>query len=283
MSRSARREPGVFLSHTSKDNDFAARLGNALAEHGVRVWIDEAEIKIGDSLLAKIAEGVEAMDYLAVILSPKSVASAWVQKEVMMAMTQEIQGRHVAVLPVLYRKCAVPLFLQDKVYADFTRQDKFAANLRRLLDAILPEGFEESILQAVRGAVEAEFEAYKRIPRISRMALDPYFTRDGSAREKIEDMLKRHRQKGWVLTNPGNPSTAELLDISLKNVENQRAEVETEEYWNLRWYDPKEGKEAYFYRKKNRQTYILLRNRRGVWRVDVNVYPGYSGEVRGVL
>lgn len=45
---------GIFLSHTSSDKPFVRKLKNDLEIHGVEnIWIDEAEIEIGDSLTKK--------------------------------------------------------------------------------------------------------------------------------------------------------------------------------------------------------------------------------------
>ncbi len=112
-------KPSVFLSHNRNDKDFAHRLANDLRRAGAEVWLDEAEIKLGDSLIAKIGEGLEMTDYLAVILSPDSVASSWVQRELQIALNHEVSGRRVTVLPLLYRDCSIPTFLSDKLYADF--------------------------------------------------------------------------------------------------------------------------------------------------------------------
>lgn len=75
-----KKPSSIFLCHSSKDKLFARRLGNALSACGVTTWIDEAEIKTGDSLLNKITEGIERTDYLGAILTPTSVSSRWVQK-----------------------------------------------------------------------------------------------------------------------------------------------------------------------------------------------------------
>src|SRR5262245_47518889 len=95
-------QPGIFLSHSHADKDFARRLAQDLVKAGVRVWIDDAEIFLGDSLIEKIRRGIDEMDYLGVILSPQSVASQWVQKEVELAMNQEIDGKRIKVLPLLH-------------------------------------------------------------------------------------------------------------------------------------------------------------------------------------
>jgi hypothetical protein len=96
--------------------------------------VDEAEMQVGDSLLAKIETAIKEFTYLGVVLSPSSISSEWVRREVNLALTQEIQGRRVKVLPLLHSKCEIPGFLTDKIYADFTEDfnDGFDKLLARL-------------------------------------------------------------------------------------------------------------------------------------------------------
>lgn len=63
----------VFLSHTSKDKPFVRKLANDLRSYGHTVWIDEAEINIGDSLINKIRDGLDSVDFVAAILSKESI------------------------------------------------------------------------------------------------------------------------------------------------------------------------------------------------------------------
>lgn len=126
----------VFLSHTAADKPFVRKLAGDLEGHGVRYWLDEAEIKVGESLVEKIRQGLDEVDYVAVILSPRSVASAWVQREVDVAMNQEIQGRRVKVLPILYQACELPGFLLGKFYADFTDESRYAESFKRLVESM---------------------------------------------------------------------------------------------------------------------------------------------------
>lgn len=101
----------VFLSHNKEDKPFVKQLARDLENHGVKCWLDEAEINVGDSLIEKIRSGLDEVDYVAVILSPNSIASPWVQREVDVAMNQEIKGKRVKVLPIMYRNCDLPGFL----------------------------------------------------------------------------------------------------------------------------------------------------------------------------
>lgn len=128
--------PSVFLSHSSKDKFFARKLAEGLTNRGVTVWIDEAELRIGDSLIDKISGAIQESDYVAAVLSHNSVSSNWVQKELQLAMTKEIGGKQVVVLPIMIDRCEIPPFLADKLYADFTDVDDFDAPMERLLHAI---------------------------------------------------------------------------------------------------------------------------------------------------
>jgi hypothetical protein len=124
----------IFLSHTGSDKRFVRRLRDDLKAHGVRrVWVDEAEIDIGDSLIAKIDEGMKTCRYIGVVLSPRSVNAPWVQKELDVAINREISAGEVVVLPILYEKCELPSFLKAKRYADFTDSESYDDSLNTLL------------------------------------------------------------------------------------------------------------------------------------------------------
>lgn len=128
--------PNVFLSHSSRDKAFTRKLAERLAQANVNVWLDEAEINIGDSLLMRISAAIEKTDFVAVVLSHSSVQSSWVQSELQMAMTRELADRKVLVLPIVIEPCEIPVFLRDKLYADFSKPDDFDAPFARLLRAL---------------------------------------------------------------------------------------------------------------------------------------------------
>lgn len=114
------REHSVFISHTHSDKPFVRRLGADLGALGARVWIDEAELNIGDSLIGRISAAIDDMEFLAVVLSPEAVDSRWVHQELEQAMSQQLAEKGVKVLPLLYKLCDIPGFLRGKLYADFT-------------------------------------------------------------------------------------------------------------------------------------------------------------------
>lgn len=123
----------LFLSHTAVDKPFVRRLRDDLVARGVPVWMDEAEINIGDSLTVKIEEGMKLSRFIAVVLSTKSIAAPWVRKELDIAMNREITSREVVVLPLMFEKSELPEFLKGKLYADFSNPDDYEVMLAKLL------------------------------------------------------------------------------------------------------------------------------------------------------
>jgi hypothetical protein len=138
-------KPSIFLSHNIKDKDFVRKLALDLDCHGLKVWLDEAELKIGDSLIEKIREGIDSVDYVAVVLSPNSIQSKWVQKEIDVAMTLEISGKEIKVLPLMLERCELPGFLLGKFYADFTQDSKYLSSFE-LLTSTMGIVFNKSVL-----------------------------------------------------------------------------------------------------------------------------------------
>ena len=120
QDESRKIKPTVFISYSTEDASFARFLSKALGDRNINVWLDEKEIRVGDSLTTRIGDAVHSNDFMIVVLSPASVRSEWVKKELAEAMNKEIRQKKVVVLPVIYRRCKIPPFLTDKKYADFT-------------------------------------------------------------------------------------------------------------------------------------------------------------------
>jgi hypothetical protein len=123
----------IFLSHSHADKRFARKIANDLMAFGHKVWIDEAELKIGDSLIEKIATGLFEVDYVAAIISSHSIKSNWVSKELTIASTREINEKRVVVLPILIERVELPGFLVDKFYGVFINKRLYKRQFDLLL------------------------------------------------------------------------------------------------------------------------------------------------------
>ena len=71
----------VFLSHSSKDKAIVRPIAKRLRADGLRVWLDEWEIKPGDSIPAKVEEGLEHSRVLVLCMSADAFGSDWAQLE----------------------------------------------------------------------------------------------------------------------------------------------------------------------------------------------------------
>lgn len=83
----------VFISHATEDKDSIARpLAQALSKYGVRVWYDEFELKLGDSLSRSIDKGLAESTFGLVVLSPSFFAKNWPEYELRGLTAREMRG-----------------------------------------------------------------------------------------------------------------------------------------------------------------------------------------------
>ena len=91
----------VFLSYTTADEDFAKQLGSHLSRRGCEVWDPSEQVFPGDNWLLKICEALKESNAMVVLLSPDSIKSEWVRREIEYAIgDRNYEGR---VFPVVVR------------------------------------------------------------------------------------------------------------------------------------------------------------------------------------
>ncbi|PWI20486.1 toll/interleukin-1 receptor domain-containing protein [Streptomyces sp. Act143] len=107
----------VFLSHRMDDAPSTRKLADELTSAGHRVWFDEWEIQLGDSIVERINSGLEGTSYLVLCYSADGVTSPWISREWMSALHRQLEGHGVRILPVKFGGTA-PAILADIKYAD---------------------------------------------------------------------------------------------------------------------------------------------------------------------
>jgi hypothetical protein len=89
----------AFISHAFEDKNNVARpLANHLAGFGLKVWLDESELHLGDSLREKIDTGLAQSRFGIVILSPSFFTKVWTKAELDGLVARENEGVKV-ILP----------------------------------------------------------------------------------------------------------------------------------------------------------------------------------------
>jgi len=94
------REYDVFISHASEDKDAVVRpLAEALVIRGLKVWYDEFEMKIGDSLRRKIDKGLAQSRFGIVVLSKDFIRKGWTNYELDGIISKSNTGEQI-ILPI---------------------------------------------------------------------------------------------------------------------------------------------------------------------------------------
>jgi len=91
----------VFVSHAHEDKPYVRVVCTCIAERGCRIWLDEDELRIGDSLPDGIVEAIDEVDFVLAL-----------------AVTREIRQGTVVVLPVRMDDTPMPPLLKEKLYLD---------------------------------------------------------------------------------------------------------------------------------------------------------------------
>jgi hypothetical protein len=124
--------PGVFLSHSDRDREFVIKLVNELQKHGIPVWYSRTNIPGAQQWHDEIGAALKRCDWFILVLSPNSVDSIWVKRELLFALKEDrFKDR---ILPLLYKPCDYELLswtLSIFQIVDFTR--KFETGCRDLL------------------------------------------------------------------------------------------------------------------------------------------------------
>lgn len=124
----------IFVSYSHENKDFVQKLAANLVRHNTHVWVDTWELSVGDSIVNRVQDAIKSASALLVVLSKASVTSEWCKRELSAGLVRELEEKQVIVLPLLLEDCDVPVFLKEKMYADF-RSD-FDLGLTSVLDAI---------------------------------------------------------------------------------------------------------------------------------------------------
>jgi hypothetical protein len=112
------REFDVFISHASEDKDALVRpLAAALRELGLKVWFDEFELRLGDSLRRKIDSGISRSRFGLVVLSKSFFAKGWTSYELDGLVTMSIGGSQV-LLPLWHEISKDDVMRQSPSLAD---------------------------------------------------------------------------------------------------------------------------------------------------------------------
>jgi hypothetical protein len=71
----------AFISHSSRNRSVASRLEQALEGKGLRVWLDDSEIRLGVLLGKELQDSIHASRVVLLLWSEHAASSRWVTSE----------------------------------------------------------------------------------------------------------------------------------------------------------------------------------------------------------
>jgi hypothetical protein len=145
----------VFISHASEDKQTVAiPLAEALRRGGLHVWLDERELRVGDSLREKIDDGLAQSRFGVVVISRSFLQKQWPKRELNGLMALEEDGQKV-ILPVWHDITKVELSDHSPILADrlaTNTSEGIAKAARAIMDVVLsPESRSPSVVSPTRG------------------------------------------------------------------------------------------------------------------------------------
>lgn len=103
IPKTVNKEYDVFISHSSADKEeFVRPLALELQNLGLKVWYDEFELKLGDSLRRSIDQGLINSRYGIVVLSSSFFKRDWTNYELDGFVNKEMNGLKV-ILPIWHK------------------------------------------------------------------------------------------------------------------------------------------------------------------------------------
>lgn len=133
----------IFISYSHADKPLTEALAAALEARGVKVWIDERELRVGDSIIERVATAVAETDFFIALVSETSRESRWCKKELHLAITGELGREGVQVLPLRVGDVEMPETLKDVLYLDID-PDNIEPTVDRLVHDVRRHAAEEA-------------------------------------------------------------------------------------------------------------------------------------------
>lgn len=127
----------VFICHASEDKDAVARpLAESLVAGNLRVWFDEYELRIGDSLRRKIDQGLANSRFGVVILSESFFAKDWPQNELDGMVARQNSGEQT-ILPIWHKLSKEEVMVYSPSLADKIARSTSNYTVPQIADEII--------------------------------------------------------------------------------------------------------------------------------------------------
>jgi hypothetical protein len=113
----------VFLSYSLKDSTVVRRMAERLRQDGIHVWFDKWEIRVGESIPARIEEGLELSRVLVLCMSANASGSDWTRLEASTFRFRDPLNTERRFIPIRLDDAPIRGSLAQFLYIDWRRDD----------------------------------------------------------------------------------------------------------------------------------------------------------------
>ncbi len=136
----------LFLSHRSANKEFARELAadiesQSYKDRPLMTWLDEAEIRPGDSIPGAVSRGLEQSRFIGIVMTPEyfEAGSGWTDAEWHAALHQDPDNRKARIIPLLAGDCPFVPYLLRHLRAIDLRRNRYDHGLKELLAVLRNE------------------------------------------------------------------------------------------------------------------------------------------------
>lgn len=124
----------LFISYSSQDSHFAAKLKEDLVEHGYKPFLFEHENML--KFVGDINDALSNTQYLILVLSESSLQSTWVKEEWQSTFQKEQELGKELIVPIKIQDCDIPHLLKSRNCYDFSETVHYQHNLMGLIKTL---------------------------------------------------------------------------------------------------------------------------------------------------
>jgi len=107
----------IFLSHKSVDKPFVRPYADLLEVLGFKPWLDERDMRAGDTLHRKIADGFDKACAVVFFITPNFEDQRWLGREIDHAINRKVErGDRFSIITLVFDNAEVPRPLMDYLW-----------------------------------------------------------------------------------------------------------------------------------------------------------------------
>jgi small GTP-binding protein len=134
----------VFLSHSSKDKEVVRAVAERLRADGLRIWLDDWEIRPGDNIPAKIEDGLEHSRVLVLCMSGNAFGSDWAQLEAGTFRFRDPLNKYRRFIPLRLDEAPIKGSIAQFLYINWLQADR-EHEYSKLFEACRPPAKPEAL------------------------------------------------------------------------------------------------------------------------------------------